>query len=86
MIHSLSGGTIKDIGFSSFAKVKLATGETMFFVYDFPLNVGEEVLVPVGRSGTPTQATVVELRPNVSNRLAPFPIKSMKNVIKKIEK
>lgn len=86
MIHSLSGGTIKNIGFSSFAKVKLETEEVMFFVYDFPLSVGDEVLVPVGRCGTPTRATVLELKQNVSNRLAPFPIKSMKNVIKKIEK
>ena len=48
MIHSLSGGTIKDIGFYNFAKVELLSGEVMFFIYNIPLSVGDKVLVPVG--------------------------------------
>ena len=84
MIHSLSGGTIKDIGFHNFAKVELKTGEIMFFVYTIPLQIGDQVLVPVGKTNTPTHATVLSLKPNVSDRLAPFPIKHMKEIIKKI--
>ena len=82
MIHSLSGGTIQELGYFNFAKVKLKTGEIMFFVYNIPLSVGQCVLVPVGKSNTPTRATVLELRPNTSQRLAPFPVKHLKEVIK----
>lgn len=83
MIHSLSGGTIKDIGFYNFVKVKLDSGEVMFFIYNIPLSVGDKVFVPVGRNNTPTLATVLELKPNTSSRLAPFPVKHMKEIIKK---
>ena len=84
MIHSLSGGTIKDIGFYNFAKVELETGELKFYIYNISLQVGDEVEVPVGKFNKPTKAKVLELRQNISSRLAPFPIKQMKEIIKKI--
>lgn len=83
MIHSLSGGTIKDIGFYNFAKVALESGEVMFFIYNIPLEVGDKVVVPVGKTNKPTTATVLSLKPNISSRLAPFPVKHMKEIIKK---
>ena len=84
MIHSLSGGTIKDIGFHNFVKVELETGEIRFFIYTIDLKVGDWVEVPVGKFNKPTKAKVLDLKPNVSSRLAPFPVKQMKEVIKKI--
>ena len=84
MIHSLSGGTIKDIGFYNFVKVELKTGEIMFFICNIPIEVGDKILVPVGRTNTPTEASVLELKRNVSSRLAPFPVKHMKEIIKKL--
>ena len=34
MIHSLSGGTIQDVGYYNFAKVQLDTGEIMYYIYN----------------------------------------------------
>ena len=82
MIHSLSGGTIQDVGYYNFAKVQLDTGEIMYYIYNIPLTIGQHVLVPVGKANTPTRATVLELRPNVSKRLAPFPVKHLKEIIR----
>ena len=83
MIHSLSGGVIADQHYYNFAKVRLDdTDEIRFFIYDIPLDVGDRVMVPVGRLSSP--ATVLECRTAVHERNAPFPVKHMSYIIKKL--
>ena len=82
MIHSLSGGVIQQIDYYNFAKVLLDNGEPRYYIYNFPLNIGDKVLVPFGRS---TQTGVVQkLLQNISARQAPMPIKHMQEIIKKL--
>lgn len=85
MIHSLSGGIIKDYGSYVFVKVVFDDAPTPYwYVSDFDVEPGDRVSAPKGRANTPTAATVVKVESNVSGQVTPVPLKSAKRLLKKL--
>lgn len=93
MIHSMCGGGLKDNEIFSFAKVKFVAeklpcgvdGERPYwFISEIPLlKQGDKVLAPVGMSDVPCEAVVLRVD-RASEQTPPFPIKTMKKIIKKL--
>ncbi len=90
MIHSLSGGVIKDIEYFDFAKVKVTEGilcnNIFWYISPFSnLKQGDIVLVPLGANNTQTKAEVLRVDKNVSGQTAPVPVKRCKKIIKVVK-
>ncbi len=86
MIHSMSGGIIKDVGTYTFAKVVFDDDEQktpFWYISDFSVNVGDSVCAPRGKANMPAQATVVKVENNVSGQVTPIPLRSAKKLISK---
>lgn len=88
MIHSLAGGSIRDINYLDFAKVEILEGAQkgcwFWYITDIPnLNEFDEVLVPLGVSNTKTRGKVLRLDYSVSSQVSPIPIKKAKKIISK---
>lgn len=88
MIHSLSGGVIRDEVYKDFAKVQILDGDLkdkhLWYVSNvFMLKVGDKVLVPVGINNAPITAIVVEIKKGVTNKCSPIPFNHAKEIIEK---
>lgn len=82
MIHSLSGGIIKDAGSFTFVKVVFDGEDTPYwFISDFPVKDGDRVVAPKGKFDMPTAATVLRVENNVNGQVAPIPVKRAKRLI-----
>lgn len=90
MIHSLAGGVIDDLDFCNFAKVRILEGENKDDVYWFlfdmlELEVGNYVVVPLGRLNTETKGIVEKIEYNMSKQVAPVSSKKAKKIYKIIK-
>mgnify|MGYP006916089930 CR=1 FL=1 len=87
MIHSLSGGFVRELEYADFVKVKILTGESvgMLFWYKTDLidiKIGDKVEVLL--KGQPVEGEIVKIERNQSNQTAPIPIKRAQSIIKKL--
>lgn len=81
MIHSMSGGIIKDAGSYTFVKIKFDGDETpRWYISDFDAEEGDRVTAP-DANNRPAQATVVRVERNVSGQVAPVPVRRAKKII-----
>jgi hypothetical protein len=86
MIHSLAGGSIKDLRVADFAKVEyledeLAGSVGWYITEIFGLKAGDEVLVPYNNRRV--RAKVVRIDKHVSEQSSPISMSRAKNIIKK---
>ncbi len=82
MIHSMSGGIIKDRGAYTFVKVRFEGEERPYwYISDFSVEEGDRVTAPFGRADMPREATVVKVERNVSGQVTPIPLKAAKKLI-----
>ena len=89
MIHSLSGGVIKDEIYNTFVKVEILEGEfkskLLWYISDIPfLSVGDIVCVNIGSSKAQIKSKVVQINKNVSQKCSPIPTKQAKHILFKI--
>ncbi len=82
MIHSMSGGIIKDPGAYTFVKA-VFDGETepQRFAADFAVDVGDRVVAPYGPYDMPKAATVVEVEHIAGGQVLPVSLRSVKKLI-----
>ena len=90
MIHSLSGGILKQNATYNFAKVELVESCFKGNVFWYILNIdnvkeNDFVLVPFGQNNTLIKAVVKRIDKNVNEQVAPINIKSAKYILKKCE-
>ena len=86
MIHSMSGGIIKDAGTYTFVKVVFDDDETKtpyWYISDFSVEVGDSVSAPRGKANMVAIATVVKVETNVNGQVTPVPLRSAKKLIAK---
>lgn len=82
MIHSLSGGVIKDYGSYTFVKVIFDGEERPYwYISDFHVEEGYKVTAPFGRADMPREATVIKVESNVSGQVTPIPLKTAKKLL-----
>ena len=82
MIHSLSGGVIKDYGAYTFVKVVFEGEERPYwYISDFAVEEGDKVNAPFGKADMPREATVVKVEKNVSGQVTPIPLKTAKKLL-----
>lgn len=84
MIHSMSGGVIKDAGSYTFVKVKFDDDGVAWYITDFEVVEGDRVKAPRGIGGVSTPAKVMKVEYNVSGQVTPIPLRSAKKLICKI--
>lgn len=85
MIHSMSGGVIKDNILLNFAKVQLDSGEIFWYITNIEdLAENDLVIVPIGKTERPVRAKVLRIDKNVSIQTAPVPVNRAKQIICKI--
>ena len=84
MIHSCAGGVIRDKKSFTLAKVEiLQTGELRWYISNLPLlEVGDEVIVPIGRENVEVHARVLRIDKGVSEQVTPVPLKSLKEIFR----
>ena len=84
MIHSCAGGVIRDKKSFNLAKVEiLQTGELRWYISNLPLlEVGDEVIVPIGRENVEVRAKVLRIDKGVSEQVTPVPCKSLKEILR----
>ena len=90
MIHSLSGGELKNNKVYDFAKVKIIEGEhegeICFYISNLSnLKINDLVLVPIGFPSKNAKSKVLRIDKNINEQMAPFPIKKMKSILKIIK-
>ena len=80
MIHSMSGGVIKDPGSYTFVRV-LVDGDDFarWYVTDLDIEEGDRVRVPAKQSTA--VGTVMRVERDVSGQVTPVPLKSAKKII-----
>ena len=84
MIHSMSGGIIKDVGTYTFVKIVFDDDEQKtpyWYISDFSVEVGDSVSAPRGKADMVGIATVVKVEPNVNGQVTPIPLRSAKKLI-----
>lgn len=87
MIHSMSGGVIKDAGSYTFVKVRFDGEDAAFwYIADMPIAEGDRVKAPRGSLGAPFTGTVTRVEFGVSGQVTPVPLRSAKRIICVIEK
>ncbi len=77
MIHSMSGGIIKDPGSYTFVKIAFDDDPEKtpyWYVSDFSV-------APRGRADMPARATVLRVEKNVSGQVTPVPLRSAKKLL-----
>ncbi|MGN1201562.1 MAG: hypothetical protein ACI4R8_04860 [Candidatus Caccovivens sp.] len=86
MIHSMSGGVVREKKFYDFAKVQLEiSGETRFFICnDKNLKEGDCVLVPYGKNDLLEKGKILRIDRNVNEQVAPMPVGRMKEIFGKV--
>lgn len=81
MIHSLSGGVLREKKYFDFAKVKLESGEIYWYISPFAnLKAGDYVVVPYGESEM--RAYVLRVDKHISEQVSPIPTKRAKKILK----
>lgn len=91
MIHSLSGGEIKDHASYNFALVEVLDrfgGKTLKLWYlcsNLFLKVGDKVLVPIGQKNIQEKGVVLRVEKGLTVGRTPIPIKMAKQIIKKLD-
>lgn len=80
MIHSMSGGVIKDPGSYTFVKAEFDDGTLAWYISDFAVEEGDTVSAPRGRLDTATPARVVKVEAGVSGQVTPVPLRSAKRI------
>lgn len=84
MIHSLSGGVIREKKYFDFAKVKLETGEIYWYISTIKtLKPGDMVAVPYGNGEA--KAFVIRIDKHISEQVSPIPVKRAKKVLRIVE-
>ena len=86
MIHSMSGGIIKDVGSYTFVKVVFDDDDQKtpyWYISDFSVEIGDSVTAPRGKANMPAQATVVKVENNANGQVTPIPLRSAKKLISK---
>ena len=84
MIHSMSGGVIRDAGSYTFVKILFDGEETpRWYISEFDLEEGDRVTAPDINNRT-APATVVRVERNVSGQVTPVPVRRAKKIISKI--
>jgi len=90
MIHSLSGGVLKDKKFKDLAKVKILEGldKDLTFWYEMPfltkIKENDIVLVPFGQSNKLIKAIVIQIKKDVREDLSPVPFTRIKKISEKV--
>ena len=85
MIHSLSGGVIKENIPVDFAKVKLKQTGTIawYLCTHLPnLKINDKVLVPYGVDNSMQEAQVLRIDRQISPQVTPIPLKHAKKIEK----
>lgn len=87
MIHSLAGGDLSQLSINDFAKVELLEGDQVGCIYWYitqipELKVNDLVLVPFGIRDVLIKAKVIKIERNLSNQVAPIPLKKAKKIYK----
>ncbi len=89
MIHSLAGGSLKDLEYASFAKVEILSGifagDKYWYIACGQEIEGSVVLVPIGKNNTLVEAKVLRIDKNISAQVAPIPIKRAKRVYRVVK-
>ncbi len=82
MIHSLSGGIIKDVGTYTFVKV-VFDGDPVpkWYLSDFSVCEGDRVCAPVGKADMPKSGVAVKVENNVNGQVTPIPVRQAKKLI-----
>lgn len=83
MIHSMAGGSIKDLSYSDYAKVEILEGtykqKLLWFKSPFfSLKEGDIVLV---ETDSQVKGKVIKIDHNISNQLAPLSLRKSKEII-----
>lgn len=84
MIHSMSGGILKDPGSYTFVKIAFDDDPEKtpyWYVSDFSVAAGDKVSAPRGRADMPARATVLRVEKNVSGQVTPVPLRSAKKLL-----
>ena len=84
MIHSMSGGVIKDPGAYTFVKIAFdddPENTPHWYISDFSDEAGDRVSAPRGRADMPARATVLRVEKNVSGQVTPVPLRSAKKLL-----
>lgn len=84
MIHSMSGGVIKDPGAYTFVKIAFdddPENTPHWYISDFSVEAGDRVSAPRGRADMPARATVLRVEKNVSGQVTPVPLRLAKKLL-----
>lgn len=87
MIHSLSGGELKQYDIYNFVKIEFEKEQGKYFWYISPfddLKVGDYVLAPFGIVNELQKAKVIAFKKNVNGQITPIPTKRAKTIFKKL--
>ena len=89
MIHSMAGGSLQNVSYNDYAKVKILTGSSANSIFWYlstnGLKEGNIVKVTVGPNNIQEEAIVLRIDKNVSSQMSPVPYKRVKNIIKIIK-
>lgn len=82
MIHSLSGGIIKDVESYTFVKVVFDGDPTpRWYISDFHVEEGDRVSAPTGKADMPKTGVAVKVENNVNGQVTPIPVRQAKKLI-----
>ena len=79
MIHSLSGGVIKDNGVHRLVKVSTGGDERYYLSDEFAVSVGDKVIVPTERGAETCE--VLKVLSNITSQNSPLNLKQTESVI-----
>ena len=81
MIHSMSGGVIREAKIYDFAKVEIEDEGVFWYILEnVRLKEGDFVVVPFGIDNKLVKGKILRIDKNVSAQNAPFPIKRIKRI------
>lgn len=81
MIHSLSGGVVKETEFFDFAKVKFDDGSSFWYICEIKnAKIGDFVFAPTGKNDVLVRAQIERIDRHINSQTSPFPIKRMKKI------
>ena len=86
MIHSMAGGSIKNIEYNDYAKVEIIEKSNQIIWYKSKiknLQIGDLVLVPF--NNITVTGKILRIDKNVSDQIAPRILKNSNYIIKKLD-
>lgn len=84
MIHSMSGGIIKDVGDYTFVKVRFDGEPTPFwYVAEMHVSDGDKVIAPL--RGVERQGVAERVERHVSGQVTPVPLRTAKRIVRVVE-